>query len=118
MPREFRHLVMTNIRLIAHSPAEAECIARLLLMQVILVCVAHAAQKTWYSDKLTNGDPEDVTVPGGLSAPAPSGIDGQDSVDTPGSRFSALWEIITGFGDGLVNSPAGPVFPSDTGPNR
>jgi hypothetical protein len=87
-------------------------------MQVILVCVAHAAQKTWYANKITNGAPEDVTVPGGLSAPVPAGIDGQDSVDTPGSRSWALWEIITGFGDSFVNSPAGPVFPSDTGPNR
>jgi hypothetical protein len=87
-------------------------------MQVILVCVAHAAQKTWYANKLTNGDPEDVTVPGGLSSPEAAGTGGTDSVDTPGSRFWALWEIITGFGDSFVNSPAGPVFPSDTGPNR
>jgi hypothetical protein len=121
MPREFRHLVMTNIRRIAHTPAEAECIARLLLMQVILVCVAHAAHKTWYSDKLDNGDPdEEVTVPEGFPGSFPRGTDDdrQDSAGTPCCRFLALWEIITGSGDYFVTSLAGPVFPADTGPCR
>ena len=66
MPREFRHLVMTNIRRIAHSPREAQCIARLLLMQVILVCVAHAAQKTWMKGRTAGGDPGVDVMPEGI----------------------------------------------------
>jgi len=45
MPRDFSQLVMTNLRRIAHTPREAECIMGLLYMQVVLVCLAHAAQE-------------------------------------------------------------------------
>jgi hypothetical protein len=74
MQREFRHLVMTNIRRIAHSPHEAQCIARLLLMQVILVCVAHAAQKTWMKGRTTGGDPGVDVMPEEMPVTATSEI--------------------------------------------
>jgi hypothetical protein len=118
MPREFRYLMMTNIRRIARRPQDAECIMRLLLMQVILVCVAHAAQKTWYTNRMRSGDPDmDVTVPGGFRPPFTAGTDGcgQDSVDIPGAGISALWESIAGRGEYFVTPPARPVFPADTG---
>ena len=57
MPREFRYLVMTNIRRIARSPKDAECMARFLVMQVILVCVTEAAQKTWFAGRPVPVDP-------------------------------------------------------------
>jgi hypothetical protein len=78
MPREFRNLVMTNIRRIAHTPAEAECIARLLLMQVILVCVAHAAQKTWYAGRTAGGDTGGDMRPAGATTASPAGISARD----------------------------------------
>jgi hypothetical protein len=55
---------MTTIRRIAHTPREAQCIARLLLMQVILVCVAHAAQRAWMKGRAAGGDAgADVIIP-------------------------------------------------------
>jgi hypothetical protein len=63
MQREFRHLVMTNIRRIAHSPREAERIMRLFHMQVILVCVAHAALKWWTAGRKDRRDPGKGMMP-------------------------------------------------------
>jgi hypothetical protein len=78
MPREFRNLVMTNIRRIAHPSREAECIVRLLYMQVILVCVAHAAQKTWYAGRSAGGDPDGDVRPAGAMTASPAGISACD----------------------------------------
>src|SRR5208337_1141032 len=113
MPREFRHLMMTKIRRIIRSP-ESECIAGLLLMQVILVCVAHAAQKTWYTNKMACGDPEmDVTVPGGFSTSfTPGTEDAGRILWQPRHRIRALWESIARFGEYFVTPLAGPVFPA------
>ena len=119
MPREFKNLVMTNIRRIAHSPAEAECLARLLLMQLVLVCVAQAAQKTWYAGRSAR-DPDVDTMPAGGSAPCPDGLvpGGEDLPDNPGLPVRALWECITG-GDVRYHSrPAWSVFVADTGLRR
>ncbi|MDP3564357.1 MAG: hypothetical protein Q8R70_07675 [Methanoregula sp.] len=96
MPREFSHLVITKIRRIAHSPQEAECIARLLIMQVILVCVVHAAQKTWSAGRVASDDsPEDLESSGALLT-VPAGIPDNelDSADPPGIPLRALWECM------------------------
>jgi hypothetical protein len=112
MPREFRHLVMTNIRRIAHTPGEAECIARLLLMQVILVCVAHAAQKTWTARRMSSGNPGVDVTPDGAEVPAFGEVDtfGQGPADAPEIPLRTLWEFITGMAKSCFSPPAGPVF--------
>lgn len=117
MPREFSNLVMKNIRRLAHSPAEAECLARLLYMQVILVCVAHAAQKTWIARRMSNGGPDVDVNPEGAKVPGSGEIDtiGQDPADNPGIPLRTLWELIAGMGGQHHVPPAGPVFLADTG---
>ncbi|MGB9176820.1 MAG: hypothetical protein WCB46_08820 [Methanoregula sp.] len=120
MQREFRHLVMTNIRRIAHPPREAECIAGLLLMQVILVCVAHAAQKTWIAGRKARRDsgvdvmPEEIPEPAACKMVAWE-VDPADASVIP---LRALWERIAGTGESWHSLPAGPVFPADTGQCR
>jgi hypothetical protein len=120
MPREFRHLVMTNIRRIAHSPAEAECIARLLHMQVILVCVAQAALKTWIAKRKACGDPDVDVMPDGIPEPATGDISlcEEDPADAPFIPLRTLWESFAGRGESQYAPPAGPVFPADTGQRR
>ena len=120
MPREFRHLVMTNIRRFAQGPREAECIARLLLMQVILVCVAHAAQKTWNAGRTACKDSGMDATPANNSTIPGAGIRicGQDPADTSDIPCQALWERIAGFGGPLFSPPAGTVFLADTGLRR
>ena len=86
-------------------------------MQVVLVCVVHAAQKTWYADKSADGDPDkDVTVPGGLT-PFAAGTDenGRDSVDRPGPGPCIVGEYCQ-LGGSVCHSPDGrPRFPATTG---
>jgi len=96
MPREFRHLVMTNIRRIAHSPREAKNIARLLLMQVILVCVAHAAQKVWMKGRTAGENPGVDVMPEKVPATATSEIIAfeEDPADAPIIPFRTLWDGI------------------------
>jgi hypothetical protein len=120
MQREFRHLQMTNIRRIAHSPSEAGCIARLLHMQVILVCVAHAAQKMWIAGRKARRDPGVDVMPEGIPEPAASEILAceEDPTDTPAIPLRTLWECIAGMKESQYASPAGPVFPVDTGQCR
>jgi hypothetical protein len=101
MPREFQHLVMTKIRRIACPPREAECIARVLLMQVILVCVVHAAQKTWYAGRAACDKRPEELVPGGsltLSAAGTPACE-LDPADSPGIPLRVLWECVTGSGE-------------------
>jgi hypothetical protein len=107
MSRELSHLVMTNIRRIAHPPREAECIARLLLMQVILVCVVHAAQKTWYAGRTASDDRPEELEDGVSLPPVPA--------DPPGIPLRVLWECIVGFGEPQQSPPAGTFLPVDTG---
>ena len=108
MPREFRYLVMTNIRRIARSPKDAECMARFLLMQVILVCVAEAAQKTWFAQRPVPVDPGTDGIPDGSSTPSPAsaGSEGPDFSERCGTPRRALWDFFCGPGN---ISPAVPV---------
>ena len=118
MQRELIYLVMTNSRRIAHSPGDAERIARLLHMQVILVCVAHAALKMWIAGRQTSGDPgEDVTMDG-IPDPAIGEILACDPAYTPGIPLRTLWESVAGVGESWFSLPAGPVFFADTSPYR
>ena len=88
MPREYKNLIMTNFRRIAHSPREVECMARLLFMQVILVCVAEAAQKAWFAERIVRNDPQTDDTPGGSCSPFPNSP-GNDGPDRSHPRHSA-----------------------------
>ena len=119
MPREFRHLVMTNIRRIAHTPGEAECIARILLMQVILVCVAHAAQKAWMKRRTAGGDPGVDVMPEDPATKTSEIIAfEEDPAAAPRVPLRTLWESLPTGRKASTASPAGPVFPADSGQRR
>jgi hypothetical protein len=111
---------MTNMRRIAHSPREARCIAGLLLMQVILVCVAHAAQKTWMKRRKAGGDPGVDVMPEEIPATATWEIIvcEEDPAAVPRVPFRTLWESFIGKGERQYAFPAGPVLPVDTGQCR
>ena len=116
MPREYRHLLMTNFRRIAHSPADAECMARLWFMQVILVCVAEAAQKTWFAGRPARCDPGTDGVPEESLSPSPAGTEpgGPELPPCHGIPRPALWDFFCGPGK---ISPAVPA-PADGTPSR
>ncbi|MFA5269323.1 MAG: hypothetical protein WC379_15255 [Methanoregula sp.] len=120
MQREFRHLVMTKIRRIAHPPREAQCIARLLLMQVILVCVAHAAQKAWMKRRTADGNPGVDVMHEGIPATETSEIIAfeEDPAAAPRVPLRTLWESLPTGRKASTASPAGPVFPADSGQRR
>ena len=86
-------------------------------MQVILVCVAEAAQKTWFASRIASGDPEVDVIPADASTTSTAGIKAcdKDPADIPGIPRRTLWEYISGFGQQLYSRPAGTVFPADTG---
>jgi hypothetical protein len=110
---------MTKIRRIAHPPREAQCIARLLLMQVILVCVAHAAQKAWMKRRTAGGDPGvDVMPEEPATKTSDIGICEEDPAAVPRVPLRTLWECIAGIRESQYAIPAGPVFPVDTGQRR
>jgi hypothetical protein len=113
MQREFRQLVMTNIRRIAHSPAEAECIARLLLMQVILVCVAHAAQKAWMKGRTAGGDSGVDVVQEGIPATETIGIIAfeVDPAAAPRVPLRTLWDGIADREESRSGFPGRSCFP-------
>jgi hypothetical protein len=113
MPREFRHLVMTNIRRIAHSPREAKNIARLLLMQVILVCVAHAAQKAWMKRRTAGGDPGVDVMPEEMPATVTSEIFvfEEDPADAPLIPLRTLWVCIADREESRYGFPGLSLFP-------
>jgi hypothetical protein len=113
MPREFRHLVMTNIRRIAHSPREAKSIARVLLMQVILVCVAHAAQKAWMKGRTAEGDPGGNMMPQEMPATATSEIISfeEDPADAPVIPLRTLWDGIADREESQYGFPGRLCFP-------
>jgi glyoxylate carboligase len=117
MQREFRHLVMTNIRRIAHSPGEGECIARLLHMQVILVCVANAALKMWISGRKARRDPGGNVMPQGIPEADASEMLAceEDPADTPVIPLRTLWECIADIGESLCSQLVGPDGPAVTG---
>jgi hypothetical protein len=108
---------MTNIRRIAYSPREAECIMRLLHMQVILVCVAHASLKTWIAKRKARRDPGVDVMPEEMPADLTSEISlcEEDPAAVPAIPLRALWDSVTGRGKCQYPSPAGAVFRVDTG---
>lgn len=113
MQREFRTLVMTNIRRIAHSPGEAKCIARLLLMQVILVCVAHAAQKAWMKGRTAGGNPGVDVMPEEIPATVTSEIIAfeEDPAAAPVIPLRTLWDCIAGRVERQYGFPSRSCFP-------
>jgi hypothetical protein len=121
MPREFRHLVMMNIRRVAHSPREAKNIARLLLMQVILVCVAHAAQNAWMKGRMAGGDPGVDVKPEEMPANATSEIiafvEGIPR-PLPLSRSEHCGMVLLTGRRASTASLVGPVLPADSGQRR
>jgi hypothetical protein len=112
MQREFRHLVMTKIRRIAHPPREAQCIARLLLMQVILVCVAHAAQKAWMKRRTAGGNPGvDVMPEEPATKTSEIIVFEEDPAAAPRVPLRTLWELITGMRASQYGFPGRSCFP-------
>jgi hypothetical protein len=113
MPRKFRHLVMTKIRRIAHPPREAQCIARLLLMQVILVCVAHAAQKAWMKRRTAGGNPGVDVMPEEIPATKTSEIIAfeEDPAAAPRVPLRTLWESFTDREESQYGFPGRSCFP-------
>ncbi|OPX64863.1 MAG: hypothetical protein A4E34_02292 [Methanoregula sp. PtaU1.Bin006] len=107
MQRESGHLVMTKIRRITHPPREAQCFARLLLMQVILVCVAHAAQRTWMKRRADGGGPGVDVTPEDIPVTETSeiGVCEPDPADAPVIPLRSLWESFTGRGVYQEGSP-------------
>ena len=97
MPRKLSHLVITKIRRIAHPSQEAECTARFLQMQVILICVVHAAQKAWYAQRMACGDhPEEPEEDVSLT-PGPA--------DSPGIPLRVVWACSARLWGIRANSP-------------
>ena len=76
-------------------------------MQVILVCVVNAAQKTWYAGRVAGDDRPEELEEGVSLTPVPS--------DSPGIPLRALWECIAGFGEPQQTPPAGTFLLADTG---
>jgi hypothetical protein len=113
MQREFRHLVMTKIRRIAHPPREAQCIARLLLMQVILVCVAHAAQKAWMKRRTAGGNPCVDVMPEEIQATETSEIIafGEDPAAAPHVPLRTLWESFADMRESQYGFPGRSCYP-------
>jgi hypothetical protein len=104
---------MTKIRRIAHPPAEAQCIARLLLMQVILVCVAHAAQNAWMKRRTAVGDPGVDVMPEENPATVTSEIIAfeEDPAAVPRVPLRTLWESFAGIRESQYGFPGRSCFP-------
>ena len=113
MQREFRNLVMTNIRRIAHPPREAQCIASLLLMQVVLVCVAHAAQKAWMKGRTAGGDPGVDVMQEGIPATETSEIIAfeEDPAAAPRVPLRTLWDCNADREESRSGFPGRSCFP-------
>ena len=86
-------------------------------MQVILVCVAHAARKALMKRRTAGGDPGVDVMPEEIPATKTSEIITfeEDPAAIPRVPLRTLWECIAGMGERQYASPAGPVFPMDTG---
>jgi len=89
-------------------------------MQVILVCVAHAAQKAWMKRRMDGGDPGVDVMPEEIPATKTSEIIAfeEDPAAVPRVPLRTLWESLTAGMRASTASPAGPVFPADSGQRR
>lgn len=89
-------------------------------MQVILVCVVNAAQKTWVAGRVAGDDRSEEQVPGGTLSPLPAGTldDAFDPSDSPGIPLRVLWECIAVYGGLQEMPPAGTFLLADTGSCR
>jgi hypothetical protein len=92
---------MTMIRRIAHQPREAQCTARLLLMQVILVCVVRAAQKAWTKGRTADGDPDGDVMHEKIPVSEAGKINAfeEDPADSPCIPIRSLRASFTGRGE-------------------
>jgi hypothetical protein len=109
MPRDFSHLVKTNLRRIAHPPREAECFLRILYLQVVLACLAHAAQETRGTTQGAECSAVESSRPGGMATPSSPAPGAAFRQPAPGSGRAASWEFFygTGFTVPAVSFPAG-----------
>ena len=89
-------------------------------MQVILVCVAHAAQKAWMKRRTAGEDPGVDVMQEENPAAVTSEIIAfeEDPAAAPRVPLRTLWESVAGRVECQYASPAGPVFPADTGQRR
>jgi hypothetical protein len=89
-------------------------------MQVILVCVAHAAQKAWMKRRTAGGDPGVDVIQEEIPATVISEIIAfeEDPAAAPRVPFRTSWDSFAGMGKCQVRFPGGPVFPADSGQHR
>ena len=112
MQRELTDFIKQNIWRLADSPQEMEHIARVIVLELVLVCVFQAARKAWRIRRTPGEVPEDDD--GDSLSPLPGPYLAGQHPAGPGIRhLSALWDRIAGNG-GYSDPPgAGTVFPSD-----
>jgi len=81
-------------------------------MQVILVCVAHAAQKAWMKGRTAGGDPGVDVMPEEIPATVTSemGICEEDPADAPVIPLRTLWESFTGMEERQYGFPGRSCF--------
>jgi hypothetical protein len=83
-------------------------------MQVILVCVAHAAQKAWMKGRTAGGDPGVDVMQEEIPATATSEITSfeEDPADAPIVPLRSLWESFTRIGECQHGYPGWSCFPN------
>ena len=81
-------------------------------MQVILVCVAHAAQKSWMKGRTAGGDPGVDVMPEENPATETSEIIAfeEDPADAPVIPLRSLWESFTDMGECQYGFPGRSCF--------
>lgn len=82
-------------------------------MQVILVCVAHAAQKAWMKRRTAGGDPGVDVMPEEIPATVTSEIIAfeEDPADAPVIPHRTLWESFADMGECQYGFPGRSCFP-------
>ena len=111
MPHEPRHPVKRIRQL---SGAEKECIAGILMVRVVLVCMAKAAQKTWRNQYNSGEEPVVDDGPTLSSLPGPY-LAGSERIKSGSLWFSALWEGIVSRGGRPGVARAGTFLLTDSG---
>jgi len=82
-------------------------------MQVILVCVAHAAQKAWMKGRTGGGDPGVDVMPEEETATLTSEMIAfeEDPASAPVIPLRTLWDYFAGRVESQYGFPGRPCFP-------
>ena len=112
MPREPKHPVNLNIREL--SGAEKECLAGILMVRVVLVCMVKAAQRKWRNRYSAGEDPGDDDGASLSPFPRPY-LAGSEPANSVARHLSALWEGIVSPGGRPGVARAGTFLLTDSG---